>query len=181
MILGIDPDLHNVGVAFLSLDGTGAAVTVLKNPGVLGLAKSPPEDFYLTPPHLIVVEGQTIYPGKTKNPKDIMHLSCAAGVLVGLLSASFESPIIMPEPREWKGSGPKQIHQGRILSRLGVEYDRAGTRQSGYCYPTHWPDHAPQGAGTLNKGDWKHVVDAIGLAQYGLKEYKSRSHSRTDS
>lgn len=117
-------------------------------------------------PARIVVEAQQIYAGKTKNPQDICLLAAAAGA--SLASSLQVWPNAEPEfvlPRDWKKGVPKRIHQARVLSRLGIVPSPQGDKSTGYCVPV-WHGEAPRGAKELKKTDWKHVVDAIGLACY---------------
>ena len=115
----------------------------------------------------ITVEAQEIYRGKTKNPQSIALLAAAAGV--SLAQACLRWPNASPEfvlPKVWKKGTPKRIHQARVLSRLGIEYEAKGTQSGGYCVP-RWDGNAPLGSDRVNIGDWKHINDAIGLACYG--------------
>ena len=116
----------------------------------------------------VTVEAQKTYRGKTKNPQDIVVLAAAAGVVLNAACARWPqatASFVLPEV--WKKGVPKRIHQARILSRLGVPYTAKGTKSDGYCVP-HWPEgRAPLGADKLNMSDWKHVVDAIGIAVWG--------------
>jgi len=173
IILGIDPDLHNTGIATLlgsqvrevavarvsrRLKGRDAVLAMVDSiASTVGLLTDAVE--------LVVVEGQVIYLGKTKNPMSILHLAQVAG---GALRSGFARSKLLPEPREWKGSVPKQIHQARVLTELGWAFERRGTVKDGYCVPTSAPNVF--GAGALRPSDWKHVTDAIGLALWGYEK-----------
>lgn len=126
---------------------------------------------------VVVVEGQEIYRGKTQNPQDIVYLAAVAGALMQAAALRWPSAMVdYPSPKQWKGSVPKRIHQARVLTKLGIEYDAVGTKTAGYCVPRAWPNAKPIGADKLNKSNWKHVVDAIGLSVFGhtIKEQRSR-------
>lgn len=118
----------------------------------------------------VTVEAQKVYwgSGSTKNPQDIVVLAAAAGVMLNAAVARWpHADADFPLPETWKKGVPKHIHQARVLSRLGVSYQKAGGKSDPYCVPL-WPEgKRPIGAEGLNKSDWKHVVDAIGLAVYG--------------
>lgn len=117
----------------------------------------------------VTVENQQIYAGKTKNPQQIKQLAAVAGALLASCSMVWpDAELRYPLPREWKKGTPKRIHQARILSRLGIEHEAKGGRGDGYCVPS-W-GIAPAGAEDLNPGDYKHVVDAIGLAAWGQSQ-----------
>ena len=113
----------------------------------------------------IAVEGQEIvYTARSGgNPRSIMFLAAAAGGM--LAEASYETEnVLFPSPKDWKGDVPKQIHQARILGRLGFEVEKRGKdAKTGYCVPIGCK---AMGASALNTGDWKHVSDAIGLAEW---------------
>ena len=78
--------------------------------------------------------------------------------------------------REWKGDIPKCVHQARVLKKRGMEYETRGSKGAGrdsrYTVPTSGFDNIRTG-GKLGAGDWKHAVDAIGLADWGLAKLKS--------
>lgn len=116
----------------------------------------------------VTVEAQKVYRGKTKNPQDIVVLAAAAGVVLHAACNRWPgASSYFPLPQDWKGGTPKRIHQARILKRLGVPCTSKGTKNTGYCVP-HWPEgKEPMGADKLNMSDWKHVVDAIGIAMWG--------------
>lgn len=173
--LGIDPDMHDMPVA--EVDETGKLIRIeiarvsksLTGREALLAMNEVVKCTYAGDPTVLTVEGQELYQfgeSKTKNPKSIMFLATVAGMALQWFSAR---KYYFPTPQEWKGSVPKQIHQARVLSRMGVEYEKAGTQANGYCYP----EELSIGSVTLRQGDWKHAVDAIGLAQYGREQYQA--------
>lgn len=177
--IGIDPDTKSTAYAILE-DGKLTHVGVIKGKGLLaqvdGFIKAG-EDYIFCNSLMhdthFVVENQQIYAGKTKNPDSILKLAQVAGGIVGVLCAEYETRISMPKPREWKKCVPKQIHQARILSRLGWEYKKSGSVKDGYCYPVGAKFEADKkgiDGAEVRKTDWKHIVDAIGLAQWGEKQ-----------
>jgi hypothetical protein len=181
--LGIDPDLHNTGIALL--DGAGAMVetwcvtipTKLKGEAavvsmaaalhlwLMDLSEFPGSVFTgMT----VVVEGQEIYRGKTPNPMDILRLGQVAGAAVGVMGNACDR-ILLPTPNKWKGSVPKHIHQARTLTKLGVDY-KVTSGSDRYAYPV---DDSGNARPPFPKSKWKHIVDGIGLAQWGLKTTKA--------
>lgn len=171
--IGIDPDLHNLGLAIVDDEGEVSHVEVIRVPGsykgesavqkmiqelasrfpVLG--QSFPDRDYV---HAII-EGQQIYSGSgLARPDSMLLLAQVAGAAAAALSP-FCAQIELPRPRKWKGSIPKPIHQARVLGRLGWTYKKG----QGYTIPTNPPAHLTK----LKPEEWKHVVDAIGLARWG--------------
>jgi len=184
--IGIDPDLHHTGLALLcdGCDvGTELAVLDVKCIAAAGLKCEAaviemvhqlsidwfPGSIGLGPV-LITVEAQEIYlGGATKNPRNIMHLAQVAGAALACATRQFINPILyFPRPATWKGQVPKQIHQERTLDKLGWPCRRVGTLKGGYCYPTA-SSIVDIARAPLPKTHWKHVVDAMGLALWGLQ------------
>lgn len=183
-VLGIDPDTHNTGLAFLRqtpLIGTDRRVDVrvARVPkdvtGFEAAVRMAHEvDWELSRDRLplcclIVVEGQDLYRGgehATKNAESIVRLAFAAGGVASVARRHCGSPHVMvPSPQEWKGSVDKQAHQGHTYRRMGWEFEKRGTGKSGYAVPIN-----PDVRGEINPGDWKHVGDALGLALWGLEQ-----------
>jgi len=86
------------------------------------------------------------------NPNAIVGLSAVAGMALGVVSRSIvRGRILLPIPREWKGSVPKPAHQRRILQEAGLSLD------------------SPAFAGIIPS--LRHnAVDALGLALWALKQ-----------
>jgi len=189
VILGADPDMRRPSIAAIDADnGNVLAVRCIKVPGkaknhagVLAAARATRGCFDEVlamigdPPVVaIVVEGQEIaYTARSgANPRSVMFLANVAGALISEACDNGMGKVFFPSPNEWKGTKPKHIHQPRILSALGWEYGVAGTGANRYAYPKHRVENVfgVKGADALLKSDWKHVVDAIGLAQWGRKQ-----------
>jgi hypothetical protein len=112
-----------------------------------------------------VVEGQSLHYGSNVNPDDLFKLAHTAGAAAASLFRAGFRNVLIPKPEDWKGQVPKQIHQARVLNKFGILYEQLAD----YCVPSGCARLARiQGAASLNRGDWKHVVDAIGLARYGF-------------
>jgi hypothetical protein len=170
--LGIDPDSQYIAMAIGSAE-TVLGVCSIKVPGagkggfmamVKALNLAIPafvlsHDLDPLWPSKIIIEGQKIYAGEQAQPNDLIKLAQLAGISAGICSSLYPSKqIIIPQPREWKGSVPKRIHQARLYKKLGWGYKQTKT----YAYPIN-----PTVGKELNRGDWKHVGDAIGLMQWG--------------
>lgn len=184
--LGIDPDMHEMPLAIVDENGALVHVQIIevskKITGREALVAMISElQLTVYPPfsHMAcTVEAQEIYQfgqSKTKNPKSIMFLATVAGAAMQKFGIH---QIYFPTPQEWKGTAPKQIHQGRVLGRMGISYTQVGTHSDGYCVPTDLM-RFPNSAIDLKKGQWKHVVDAIGLAQYGREKFMEEEARKT--
>ena len=101
-----------------------------------------------------VVEGQAHRPGD-KRPDDIVQLAVVQGMAASALCAHLDSScaLSMPLPVQWKGSLKKRKHQALVLKQLGLADDLPGV----------------PGAEGLTDKQRGHVVDAIGLAVWGLE------------
>lgn len=190
LAFGIDPDLHNTSIVLLragarprvlraivchddSLTGARAAVrmcglvaTAIPNHfgDLLGGGESA----------VVVVEHMRVYGTAAYRARDLMLVQAVSGAAVGS-AAACGLPVLYPRPQEWKGEVPKRIHQARILSKLGLAYRTRGNQREGYCVPSSpWP-----GVRTGADEPYKHLVDAAGLALYGLSEADTRPRGRS--
>jgi len=183
--LGIDPDLHNTALALLEVDIADLLTFVPFVPTILDLTtasisskftgqeavirmivalKSELSIFIgLHDVDLCVVEGQQKYfgtsPAKVEDLIQLSHISGAAAAY--FTSNCTDASIAIPTPNMWKGSIPKPIHQARVLNALGWKAKKA----TSYSYPKKPPERFD-----FNQGQWKHLVDAIGLGWWGLKK-----------
>jgi len=171
LVLGVDPDLHHAGVGLVadgsrilsvacpcvrtSLRGTEAiiAMTEQMQAAICGIF------FTYGTPDLAVVEGQESYLGSKVRPQDLLNLAIAAGIAAGLAKSLGASRLLIPRPQTWKGSIPKAVHQKRILSRLKIPY-APGEVPTRILMP-------PSCFAGITKGNYTHVIDALGLACWG--------------
>jgi hypothetical protein len=171
IVLGIDPDTYNTGIALVDTSSRKVlhvAVASVDSKRVVEkrvvemigaiyrrLDIMFGEDRIYGHASAAVVEGQRKYPKDNVRPQDLVHLAQVAGIAAALCVDHLHplpfGSTMMPEPRLWKGSVPKPIHQARILKQVGLTDDLRGVR----------------GAESLTKTQKGHVIDAIGLALWG--------------
>lgn len=169
--LGVDPGLHRVAWALVTdTEGQGRIeeVGIVRSDGetaeraVVAMIKAldganVPSSF------TAVVEGQEIYKGMTKNPMDILHLAQVAGAVAGRLNPE---GLRMPLPKEWKGTTPKDVHQLWVLEAYGIAGERVSAKDGARPLPGAME---ARGSHTIKSNEWSHVIDAIGLARWGIK------------
>lgn len=174
-VLGIDPDLHNTAAAIIGTSGLfdvkvfnvslthkgPQAVTTM----IEELTMSMGSWLLATRAELsaVVVEGQQIYSYTKARHDSILMLAQVAGAAAAVACMRARE-LWIPTPKQWKGDVPKGIHQARTLTKLGVRYTKT-TGKEPYCIPDRIP-----GINVPKKSDWKHAVDAIGLAVWGLEK-----------
>lgn len=185
--LGIDPDLHRTAIAAISQEDTLPAPLIyvegwiVKTPTELtgidavkhtatflhealeSYTKNLPfrrEPGAMRP--VIAIEGQHINLKRTRNPKSILQLALVSGAAIASVSKIPNRLVLVPEPDEWSNV-PKHIRHQRIAKRMGF----TGALTKG-AEPYFVPTNAPMPPG-MRKSDWKHLMDAIGLALWGIK------------
>lgn len=172
MIIGVDPDSKDTSWAVIQ-GTTVLAVGVFKTKGravaqvIRQLVPAVESVVQAWLPSLVVVEGQKHRQGGKAPPDDIIRLAQIAGAIAGQVMAMCDARVMIPDPEEWKGQTPKPIDQTRSFAHFGI----LSALATQYAYPTGCKVIARvQGAAQLNKGDWKHVGDALGLARYGSRK-----------
>lgn len=112
-------------------------------------------------PMRIVVEGQRVYAGSKVQPNDLIKLAKIAGAAAGICAMLYpDKHIIIPDPRDWKGSVKKHIYQARLYNKLGWGY--VSHKSANYAHPEN-----PTAGKSLKQGEWKHAGDACGLCMWG--------------
>jgi len=168
--LGIDPDLHTLAWAYVDETLKPTHVGVIRAPKsqnqVLAMIRAIGDFQPFISRVACAVESQELYVGNDASPRDILHLAQVAGAAAGW----FISPsMYFPRPSEWKGQVDKLAHQKKVLAKAGISsYEIMGGRNP-YCRPAM--PASCNGTEQLNESDYKHVVDAIGLAQYAAETY----------
>ena len=97
---------------------------------------------------LLVIEKPQVYKNARARSSDLVDLA----VSTGRIAAPYEN-VVYYLPREWKGQTPKGIHHARIVSALS-EYERRALPK--------------------RKGELKHVLDAVGIGLYHMKQMGAR-------
>jgi len=197
--IGADPDMHTTALAVVDAAGSVLAVFVIKSPDQTDRAAcmamvSEIRDFFVSDQlprgcFAFAVESQEIaYTAKGgKNPRSLLLLANISGAL--LASAHFlwgsndgstgdktgdGTLLMLPAPQAWKGSIPKQAHQLHVLRELGWEPEKVGPLKTGYCRPKVIPATVLN-ADVINPSDWKHVIDAIGLARWAWASHNKQT------
>ena len=184
--IGCDPDVHQP--AFAVVDDAGAVVDAFTVPqkkltnraAVVATCHALRKELWREGRSDLsfecgAVESQEVYAKgehRTRNPDDLLLVATISGAALCALSLYCDN-LLLPTPKGWKGSVPKHIHQGRILgSRLGWKYEvrgsepKRGKKDTRYCIPTEPPKHL-----NLLATEWKHAVDAIGLALFAREQH----------
>lgn len=180
LFLGFDPDLHTSAFATVDENMEVVNLHIFRVPATLKgreAVKAMADTINMNGRWAggvvfggYAVEAQEIYPTgpqRTKNPTSILLLGHISGAALCALSGVYGvgEHRYFPTPIQWKGSIPKIIHHRRILTRAGyndAQIFETGSKEDGYCGLI---DSA------FNRGDWKHLTDAIGLAQWAANQY----------
>lgn len=192
VIIGADPDMKQPSLAVIDYkSGKVLAVRVIKVAekktewegvvecvkAIRGCYRSLLQDLHEPTVLAACIEGQECsYSARVgANPRSIMFLANVAGALLG--EAGYEcGNLFFPSPNDWKGSVPKQIHQSRVLSSLGWDFEKVGSADRGYARPTQELPTV-MGSGEVTKGQWKHLVDAIGLGLWARNYMMGQKHA----
>jgi hypothetical protein len=182
--LGIDPDLSTVAVACVNDEYTVNYLQVVRANGrdITEMAAALSFELLDAPYQYgglsaFAVEAQELYLAKHVNPRDILHLGQVAGAALALCRARTDPhmPGYFPRPAEWKGQQDKLPHHVKILTKSGIIRPGATYKVMGgkdpYAVPLDPPASIFPGGEFCNDSDWKHLNDAIGLAQWARDRY----------
>lgn len=186
LVIGIDPDSRNVGLcgwwARLS-SPEWVATTHVKSSGVFAAQElfDQCRAVFEAVSHrnaLIVVEAMRIHrnagDSSTKNPQSLVDLSFLGGIVAAAALATIPASTVLPvEASYWKGTLKKKVQHSRLLTQLG--WDKQVL--SDYARPKTFPADL-SALSQVSKGDWKHVMDAIGLAQWGVRQLEDERRRR---
>jgi len=178
--IGIDPDLHTTPVVLIQgeflldieicevsedLRDRDAAVRMAKLIGYSiesiidrnsTILATPPEKLPCTKVY-VGIEGNEIYYKGQARPNDIVNIALVTGAALAYnWPSTFK--VDSPLPKDWKGQTPKAISQKKILE----EFNIPSTQYKDFSRPnTTWLQGCCM---DVSLPDWKHVVDAMGLA-----------------
>lgn len=174
--LGIDPDTKDMAIAAWDDNGPRSAQVVhLVGANKTGeqsqvrMARAM-EDATLCPTlrgaSLIAIEGQQIDKRKAR-PADLFTLAHTTGSALSWCCKHFDqyTRIVIPTPKEWKGSVAKHAMQGRLYKELGWGSTVIGTGTNRYARPINPPSKFKH----VSPGQWKHIGDALLLAKYAYE------------
>lgn len=179
-VLAVDPDAKTVGVCAWKVgepEPSWVATTHAKSAGVMHAASLYQEVYNVTCEaeslfpeltYLVVVEAMRIRQvgeSRTKNPQSLVDLSFLSGLSVGAVIDATSAVSVLPvEPHYWKGGLSKVIHHKQIMAKIGWE----SVGMKGYARPKDIGGTTK--VGKINPGDWKHVMDGVGLARWGVMQ-----------
>jgi len=192
--IGVDPDLHNTAIAVVTKERV-LALGVIR--GQDGLKEDEAVEDMVAEVHNYLptwlshmlaqgikvfspkppsrVEGQKFY-GKSL-PEDLIRLATVSGACLAALNRSWLGQARLVQPTHWKGSVDKTTNQARTLKDYGVGFKVVGGLK-GYCVPTTNKEKLPtiwtsDGSPPL-QSDWKHVLDAVGIARWTVLGARSK-------
>lgn len=174
-VVGIDPDTHFTSWVELNIDGTIVSMgqtdvdrEASNSVALLFLARELEElsqEHQRHSPYTTAwIESQKPYMGM-RNVQSLLLLAQATGMAFQTFHRAVQCPgpsLVLPQ--EWKGSVPKEAHQARIIKRSGLSATKKGR-----LYRVDWPF---AWACNLITSRHSHLIDALGIAQYGLKVWK---------
>ena len=178
-VYAIDPDLHYSSLVGLSYSGQVVAVQQtdvprqLKGPAaVVALWEALCEDFddlgVIGSPidRYLLLEDQVGYKGG-RNVGSLILLAKAAGLAQAAASYELRPTVTKyAAPQTWKGNVPKSAHQPKIIKQSGLPATKRGLN-----YKIDWPS-PHEWASELPASRQSHIVDALGLALWGLRNLK---------
>jgi hypothetical protein len=170
LVLGIDPDLTSTACAVYDSRENEVLRLVLQRAGsyeeMLSFVSCPWVDELSATVSFSVVEGQQIYVASNRrnvDPNDILCLAQVAGAVYSRLTTQGA----IPKPAEWKGQRSKLAEHTKYAKLLGWETERAGGKDP-YLVPTQdYVEVETSDGKPVKRSDWKHLMDAIGLAIWG--------------
>lgn len=170
-VLGIDPDTQNTGAAVcedgelisvgrMECNRTGNEALVYNiDRGVDFFSKFNEVD-------VICIESQQVtsqWTRKGVNSNHIVQLARVCGAM--LACAKMVSPdarVLLPLPREWKGTIPKTVTHERIAKKHNFIYEKSPRHVKVLSVPD-----SVELKTVVELSNWTHVLDAVGLADYG--------------
>ena len=186
-VLGIDPDTQASGWAIIE-DGPKvikAGCVNTKHLKLRGLEAATQQgkklakliDSLSSEVDAIIIESQQQYKMSYKNgvnPNNLITLAYVSGAAVG--AAKDLELVRLVKPREWKGNVSKGATHRKIIGQL--EGWSTPVRIAKAAAVTEVDIEPSLGVGIdldglLGGGPWSEIIDAIGLAMYGLVYFKA--------
>ena len=168
MYVGVDPDTRNCPIVALREGSDRIEVEILRVPKGLANVEATLEmcrqmhDHTVHWPAKVAVERMSMVQAKQRgaNPQYICNLNLVAGAALAMFS-DLRNVLICPLPSEWKGQVPKPINHSRTLRKLNMQ---PGHRTLEYTAPSVEDQSRFDLPDGFKLSDWKHVMDALGLA-----------------
>lgn len=163
-ILGVDSDTKTVGMAYME-NGELRECVILEKPHPQMVHASMELDW--TPDYVVmeVPEVTAAWTRRGVDANNLVTLARAAGITATLLSAWFGGQTLFVLPKDWKGQQSKAKHHVKIAARHGFVFEAHDkgvkileTSVPAYRYPS---------AGRVKASDWSHLIDAVGIAEWG--------------
>ena len=163
--MGVDPDTVRPSFALVNTEGSVIWLWCpkLKGRDLSGLGSVILDKTDYHPAASVkyaAIEDQYIVDGKKADRlRKLCQNAGSCMVLTGLMYEIESAQYI--RPATWNGGFEKHVSGARTLRKLGWGHIRKGG-QTPYCIPENPPDEFKH----ILAGEWKHLVDAIGLALY---------------
>ena len=174
--IGCDPDTRHAAYAALDREGNVIRAWTKESNGNETIQSNVHRVIDMDDQHMMdtlgaylktsvaAVEGQQVYrDDKKSNPADLIKLARSSGISCAYLS-KFVLDIQIVLPNIWKGNRQKHAHQADILTKLGQTPVIKGKGDHRYAVPKE--DFL-----RLNQTQYKHVIDAIGIAMWLRDSY----------
>ncbi len=175
-ILGIDPGTKKIGIAVVR-DTTLIHIDIAKGKNQIATIDNLStiiddcdcSHYGIT---TVVIESQQYYledQEKKSKPEDLIKLAFMSGAAAAFCTQYLpNSKIVQVFPKVWKGNVPKHIKQKRILTKLNIpisHYMKTMCPVPDVSTGMHCKNMLK-----VNDGDWRDILDAAGLALWGLEE-----------
>lgn len=156
-VMGIDPGAKSIAVAIMEADGTLVSAWYSKGDSVNIVRRGSVMYDTFTTADLVVIEVPQIYQRSKGDPNDLIDVARMAGAMEYVARNRPDgrpARIEAVRPFQWKGNLPKEVHHKRILAELSK--DSLGVLEGSFK--------------TIPKSLRHNVMDAVGLAMYGVKK-----------
>lgn len=180
MIIGIDPDLTSTAIAVYDpMLQKMVRLALVRARGYQSMLSTLPLELermlgpYIAGVDAVVIEGQKIYQTRTggkearADKNDLVHLAHVTGICYGLLASHPSITPYVVEPSQWKGQRTKIATGTKLMNALGWRGRQRGGKDP-YIEMFDQDSICKTSDGRKVKAsDWKHLVDAAGMALWG--------------